>query len=54
MECYNPRIDQWHFAPSMKQRRAGCGVAVYDGKLYVAGKDRDRNYFNTTSPEVDI
>ena len=41
MECYNPRTDQWHFAPSMKQRRAGCGVAVSDGKLYVAGTELD-------------
>ena len=36
-EKFDPKTDTWTFAPSMKRRRAGAGIAVCDGKIYVAG-----------------
>ena len=38
MEKFDPKTDAWTFAPSMKRRRAGAGIAVCDGKIYVAGE----------------
>lgn len=38
VEKYNPRKDQWTFAPSLKRRRAGAGVTECDGKIFVAGE----------------
>ena len=38
MEKFDPKTDTWTFAPSMKRRRAGSGIAICDGKIYVAGK----------------
>lgn len=38
MEKFDPRTDQWSFVSSMKRRRAGAGIAVCEGRIYVAGK----------------
>lgn len=38
VECYDPKTEQWSFVTGMKRRRAGAGVTVCDGKIYVAGK----------------
>ena len=39
VERYSLNNDKWQFMPSMKQKRSGCGVAVCDGKVYVAGRN---------------
>ena len=38
VEKYDPQRDTWSFVPSMRQKRAGAGVAVCDGKIYIAGR----------------
>lgn len=38
VERYDPKTECWSFVNSMKRRRAGAGVTVCDGKIYVAGK----------------
>jgi len=38
VERYDTKTEMWGFAPSMKRKRAGSGVAVCDGKVYVAGE----------------
>jgi kelch-like protein 2/3 len=38
VEKYDYKSDTWSFVPSMQRKRAGTGVAVCDGKIYVAGK----------------
>ena len=38
MERYDPEMDSWSTVKSMQRKRAGAGVAVCDGKIYVAGK----------------
>lgn len=40
VEKYDPRKDVWMFGPSLKRRRAGAGVTVCDGKIFVAGKNQ--------------
>ncbi len=41
VEKYDPKCDTWTYVPSMRQKRAGAGVAVCDGKIYIAGTGRD-------------
>lgn len=38
VERYDTMRDVWSFAPSMKKQRSGAGVAVCNGKIYIAGK----------------
>ena len=38
VERYTPKTNTWTEAPSMKGKRAGAGVTVCDGKIYVAGQ----------------
>ena len=38
VERYNPKSETWCFVPSMHQKRAGAGITVCDGKIYVAGE----------------
>lgn len=38
VERYDTIRDVWLFAPSMKKQRSGAGVAVCNGKIYIAGK----------------
>ena len=38
VERYDPQTDSWCYVTPMIRKRAGCGVTVYDGKLYVAGQ----------------
>ena len=37
VEKYSYRANTWSFVPSMQRKRAGSGVAVCDGKIYMAG-----------------
>ncbi|KAK3087232.1 hypothetical protein FSP39_003402 [Pinctada imbricata] len=37
MEIYDTQKEMWWFGPSMKRKRAGAGICVCDGKIYVAG-----------------
>lgn len=38
VERFAPKTNTWTEAPSMKGKRAGAGVTVCDGKIYVAGE----------------
>ena len=38
MEVYDTQKQTWWFGPNMKRKRAGSGVCVCDGKIYVAGE----------------
>ena len=37
MEKYDIKTETWSFGPNMKRKRAGAGICVCDGKIYVAG-----------------
>lgn len=37
VERFDPKTNTWSEAPNMKAKRAGAGVTVCDGKIYVAG-----------------
>ena len=37
VEKYDVSRNVWSFAPNMKKARSGAGVAVCNGKIYVAG-----------------
>lgn len=37
VECYNPTTDKWFYVKSMSEARAGAGINVFDGKMFVAG-----------------
>nr|XP_002738426.2 PREDICTED: kelch-like protein 5-like [Saccoglossus kowalevskii] len=37
VERYDDRTNEWSLISSMKRKRAGAGVAVCDGKIFVAG-----------------
>jgi len=41
VEKFDPKTDQWSFVSSMKRRRAGAGIAVCEGRIYVAGTAGD-------------
>ncbi len=38
VERYDPKTNEWATRSHMLRKRAGCGVAVCEGKIYVAGK----------------
>jgi len=37
VERYDTVRDVWIFLPNMKKQRSGAGVAVCNGKIYIAG-----------------
>jgi N-acetylneuraminic acid mutarotase len=37
VEKYDPASNKWKIVASMKRRRSGASVNVFDGKIYVAG-----------------
>ena len=47
VEQYSPKTNAWAFVASMKRKRAGAGVAVCDGKIYVAGTVRSTLFLTT-------
>lgn len=50
VECYDPVKDTWNFVKPMLERRYQPGVAVVEGKIYVAGGEEgwDRYLFSLT------
>lgn len=51
VEKYDLKSNTWNFAPSMQRKRAGSGVAVCDGKIFIAG-GYDKN-FHTDRASVE-
>ena len=52
MQIYDPTSDQWTFGPAMEVRRAGFGVTVLDGKIYVVGGEWINTLQTLNSVEV--
>lgn len=38
VEVYDPKVDTWTFTKPIITARRGCGVVVFQGKLYAIGK----------------
>lgn len=48
MEVYNPTDNTWSFSKGIITARRGCGVAVFNNKIYVVGGSDGTHSLNTT------